>query len=207
MDNPTLALRRAVHAGMPAAMTIRLMPEPLARARRLANHFERHDLRHRRPDQRQRARRRRFAQRKATNQSCERAHEAWEQRRRRSRRPGRRWPNRAPAARIGSPLRRAKHLQIALTSAKEDDRKATPMEFPSKKGFHLRFDVPSSDASANVINDVHTYEVLVQGVVDYAIYMLSPEGLVTTWNSGAERIQRLFGGGNHWRSFFALLHR
>jgi PAS domain S-box-containing protein len=30
---------------------------------------------------------------------------------------------------------------------------------------------------------------LVQGVTDYALYMLSPEGIVTNWNSGAERIK------------------
>jgi PAS domain S-box-containing protein len=30
---------------------------------------------------------------------------------------------------------------------------------------------------------------LVQGVADYAIYMLSPEGVVTNWNLGAERIK------------------
>jgi PAS domain S-box-containing protein len=30
---------------------------------------------------------------------------------------------------------------------------------------------------------------LVQGVTDYAIYMLSPEGVVTNWNQGAERIK------------------
>jgi PAS domain S-box-containing protein len=33
------------------------------------------------------------------------------------------------------------------------------------------------------------FRLLVQGVTDYAIYMLSPEGLVTNWNSGAERIK------------------
>ena len=31
--------------------------------------------------------------------------------------------------------------------------------------------------------------MLVEGVKDYAIYMLDPEGRVTTWNAGAERIQ------------------
>jgi PAS domain S-box-containing protein len=33
------------------------------------------------------------------------------------------------------------------------------------------------------------FRLLVQGVTDYAIYMLSPEGVVTNWNSGAERIK------------------
>ncbi|MDB5771126.1 MAG: sensor histidine kinase [Burkholderia sp.] len=33
------------------------------------------------------------------------------------------------------------------------------------------------------------FRMLVQGVTDYAIYMLSPDGEVTNWNSGAERIK------------------
>lgn len=33
------------------------------------------------------------------------------------------------------------------------------------------------------------FRLLVQGVTDYAIYMLSPAGVVTNWNSGAERIK------------------
>jgi PAS domain S-box-containing protein len=33
------------------------------------------------------------------------------------------------------------------------------------------------------------FRLLVQGVTDYAIYMLSPEGRITNWNAGAERIK------------------
>jgi PAS domain S-box-containing protein len=33
------------------------------------------------------------------------------------------------------------------------------------------------------------FRVLVQGVTDYAIYMLDPEGRVTSWNAGAQRIK------------------
>ncbi|HZY67314.1 MAG TPA: PAS domain S-box protein, partial [Devosia sp.] len=33
------------------------------------------------------------------------------------------------------------------------------------------------------------FRYLVQGVTDYAIYMLDPQGYVTNWNSGAERIK------------------
>jgi len=34
-----------------------------------------------------------------------------------------------------------------------------------------------------------SFRILVQGVTDYAIYMLDPEGRVTNWNAGAERIK------------------
>ncbi|MCC7272308.1 MAG: PAS domain S-box protein, partial [Alphaproteobacteria bacterium] len=33
------------------------------------------------------------------------------------------------------------------------------------------------------------FRLLVQGVVDYAIYMLDPEGRITSWNEGARRIK------------------
>jgi PAS domain S-box-containing protein len=33
------------------------------------------------------------------------------------------------------------------------------------------------------------FKLLVQGVTDYAIYMLSPEGNIASWNAGAERIK------------------
>lgn len=33
------------------------------------------------------------------------------------------------------------------------------------------------------------FRLLIEGVTDYAIYLLSPEGLVTNWNTGAEHIK------------------
>lgn len=49
------------------------------------------------------------------------------------------------------------------------------------------------------------FRLLVQGVVDYAIYMLSPEGLITNWNLGGERIKGYTQAeviGTHYRRFF-----
>ncbi|PPC94081.1 MAG: hybrid sensor histidine kinase/response regulator [Methylotenera sp.] len=48
------------------------------------------------------------------------------------------------------------------------------------------------------------FRYLVQGVTDYAIYMLSPEGIVINWNSGAERIKGYTAEeiiGQHYRRF------
>ena len=33
------------------------------------------------------------------------------------------------------------------------------------------------------------FRLLIEGVADYAIYMLDPEGVITSWNTGAERIK------------------
>src|SRR5262245_49112577 len=53
--------------------------------------------------------------------------------------------------------------------------------------------------------DPHRVELLVDAVVDYAICLLDPEGFVTTWNSGAERIkgyQAIEIVGQHFSRFF-----
>jgi PAS domain S-box-containing protein len=49
------------------------------------------------------------------------------------------------------------------------------------------------------------FRLLVEGVPDYAIYMMDPEGRVTTWNSGAERIKGYTASeiiGRHYSTFF-----
>ena len=49
------------------------------------------------------------------------------------------------------------------------------------------------------------FRLLVQGVTDYAIYMLSPEGIVSNWNSGAESIKGYTADeivGQHFSRFY-----
>ncbi len=49
------------------------------------------------------------------------------------------------------------------------------------------------------------FRLLVQGVSDYAIYMLDPEGNVTSWNAGAERIKGYRSQeiiGRHFSTFY-----
>jgi len=49
------------------------------------------------------------------------------------------------------------------------------------------------------------FRLLVQGVTDYAIYMLSPEGRITNWNTGAERIKGYAASeivGEHFSRFY-----
>src|SRR5437899_2041902 len=38
-------------------------------------------------------------------------------------------------------------------------------------------------------SDGEQFRLLVQAVTDYAIYMLDPEGRVSSWNAGAQRIK------------------
>ncbi len=51
------------------------------------------------------------------------------------------------------------------------------------------------------------FRLLVEGVKDYAIFMLDPEGRVTTWNEGAERIKGYRAEeiiGQHFSRFFTM---
>lgn len=54
------------------------------------------------------------------------------------------------------------------------------------------------------------FRLLVQGVTDYAIYMLSAEGIITNWNAGAKRIKGFDGAeviGAHFSRFYTEADR
>ena len=49
------------------------------------------------------------------------------------------------------------------------------------------------------------YRLLIEAITDYAIYMLDPNGFVTSWNSGAERLKGYAPGeiiGQHFSRFY-----
>jgi PAS domain S-box-containing protein len=50
------------------------------------------------------------------------------------------------------------------------------------------------------------FRILIEGVVDYAIFMLDPEGIVTSWNAGAQQIKGYTPGeiiGKHFSRFYS----
>ena len=55
------------------------------------------------------------------------------------------------------------------------------------------------------LSDDGRYRLLVEGVTDYAIYMLDPTGIVTSWNPGAERFKGYKAQeiiGRHFSTFY-----
>ncbi len=49
------------------------------------------------------------------------------------------------------------------------------------------------------------YQLLVSSIVDYAIYMLDPTGLVVSWNAGARRFKGYKADeiiGKHFSTFY-----
>ncbi len=60
-------------------------------------------------------------------------------------------------------------------------------------------------AEADLRQSEERFRLLVEGAVDYAIFVLDPEGRVATWNSGAERIKGYTADeilGQHFSKFY-----
>jgi len=68
-------------------------------------------------------------------------------------------------------------------------------------------DVTESRRAADALRaSEEQFRRLVQGVTDYAIYMLSPEGFITNWNAGAQRIKGFIDSeviGTHFSRFYS----
>ena len=51
------------------------------------------------------------------------------------------------------------------------------------------------------LTDEGRYRLLVESVTDYAIYMLDPNGIVTSWNPGAQRFKGYLPDEIIWQHF------
>lgn len=57
----------------------------------------------------------------------------------------------------------------------------------------------------NLLESERNFRLLVEGITDYAIFMLDPRGRVTNWNAGAERIKGYKASeivGKHFSVFY-----
>jgi PAS domain S-box-containing protein len=64
--------------------------------------------------------------------------------------------------------------------------------------------MPKTDTPPNGTDDAR-YRLLVEAVTDYAIYMLDPEGIIASWNPGAERFKGYTAQeiiGQHFSRFY-----
>ncbi len=63
----------------------------------------------------------------------------------------------------------------------------------------------SNDRFEASLTDEGRYRLLVDAVTDYAIYMLDPKGIITSWNPGAERLKGYTASeiiGSHFSKFY-----
>ena len=64
---------------------------------------------------------------------------------------------------------------------------------------------PTLDDLRRLQREFELFRLMIDGVKDYAIFMLDPEGRITTWNSGAERIKGYKADeiiGQHFSRFY-----
>jgi PAS domain S-box-containing protein len=88
---------------------------------------------------------------------------------------------------------------------------ATPFDFQlgsrdgtGSIGRHRRI-MTLGEQAYDPIGEVERFRLLVESVTDYAIYMLNPEGIVTTWNAGALRFKGYTPSeiiGQHFSRFY-----
>jgi PAS domain S-box-containing protein len=60
-------------------------------------------------------------------------------------------------------------------------------------------------ASRLTLTEEGRYRLLIEAVTDYAIYLLNPSGIVTTWNPGAQRFKGYRADeiiGEHFSRFY-----
>lgn len=63
----------------------------------------------------------------------------------------------------------------------------------------------SSDRLSSSLSDDGRYRLLIEAVTDYAIYMLDPDGIISSWNPGAERFKGYKASeivGQHFSRFY-----
>lgn len=63
----------------------------------------------------------------------------------------------------------------------------------------------SNDRFEASLTDEGRYRLLIEAVTDYAIYMLDPKGIITSWNPGAERLKGYTTSeiiGSHFSKFY-----
>jgi PAS domain-containing protein len=65
---------------------------------------------------------------------------------------------------------------------------------------------PLTLGSAQYLSTDHRFELLIDSIADYAIYMLDPSGVVSNWNTGAERLKGYTRGRDRRSSFLAVLY-
>jgi PAS domain S-box-containing protein len=82
----------------------------------------------------------------------------------------------------------AVNMLIDLTSRKEADEVMLRLNETLEQRVEARTR-ELADALTELRESERRFRLLVDGVTDYAIFLLDPEGIITNWNAGAERIK------------------
>ncbi|WP_321858752.1 PAS domain S-box protein [Paraburkholderia tropica] len=112
-------------------------------------------------------------------------------------------------------VRKQEHFETERWSARKDGSRfwanilIVPLDSDDEEsggfGVVIRDGTDKRVAHEAVLESERRFRLLVQGVTDYSLFMLSPEGLVTNWNLGASRIKGYEASevlGTHFRRFY-----
>lgn len=104
------------------------------------------------------------------------------------------------------------HAECRLRAADGDHRWVHVRALPRRgadgapAGWHGMFeDIQERRAAAVAAESEHRFRLMVDGVIDYAIFMLDPAGHVANWNAGAARIKGYTASevlGSHFSRFY-----
>jgi PAS domain S-box-containing protein len=75
----------------------------------------------------------------------------------------------------------------------------------STRGDRMEGAIDQDDRLSTTLSEDGRYRLLIEAVRDYAIYMLDPEGIVSSWNPGAERFKGYSASeiiGQHFSRFY-----
>ena len=70
--------------------------------------------------------------------------------------------------------------------------------------------IRKSNQQRDLFESERSFRLLVEGVADYALYMLDPKGIITSWNIGGERIKGYSPAeivGQHFSRFYTETDR
>ena len=60
------------------------------------------------------------------------------------------------------------------------------------------------------VSDERRFQLFIDAIRDYAIFMLDPQGIVSSWNSGAQRFKGYTAAeiiGQHFSRFYGLMYQ
>jgi PAS domain S-box-containing protein len=115
--------------------------------------------------------------------------------------------NQAEVANVEHPLLAAsgtKRVAVTLATVRSDEGRPLYLSLQAHDVTVQRA------AEADLHRSEERFRLLVDAVQDYAIYMIDPQGLVASWNAGAQRIKGYTAEevvGQHFRCFYPLESR